>query len=140
MGLERGLHGLVAQPCLLVRADALDLGLDIRHAGSLIVCSGSECTTAKSAGATTQSTQTAGSASNQARRDSENVGLLAERGTMVEPPTRLERSACRYNAPIRRRSATSASSPTSITASRRWPTACCNSRAWSTSARCAPNT
>jgi UDP-MurNAc hydroxylase len=43
-------------------------------------------------------------------------------------------------APTRRSSATSASSPTSTTASRRWPTACCRSPASSTSGSCARST
>ena len=57
-------------------------------------------------------------------------------------PTRPRRSCpCRNPArPTRRSSATSASSPTSTTASRRWPTGCCSSPAWSTSATPARST
>ena len=42
--------------------------------------------------------------------------------------------------PTRRASATSASSPTSTTASRPWPTGCCSSPGWSTRGRCARST
>ena len=51
--------------------------------------------------------------------------------------SRRERSWCHRP---RRASGTSASSPTSTTASRPWPTGCCSSPAWSTRGRCARST